>query len=51
MTVLHNIVQRAERRAAAKPAARWQEPSTGRFLSALAPLGDRPTVASDEGLH
>jgi len=37
MTVPRRNVQRAERRAAPKPAR--------------IPLGDRPTVPSDEGLH
>ena len=43
--------ERAERRAAPKPAARWRESSAGRLTSALAPSGDRPVYPPDEGLH
>ena len=42
--------ERAERRAAPKPAARWRVPPTGRHSSTLAPSGDRPMYPSDEGL-
>ncbi len=41
--------ERAERRAAPKPAARWRDPSTGRLTSALAPSGDRLRHSADEG--
>jgi hypothetical protein len=41
--------QRTERWAAPEPVASWHESSTGRFVSALAPSGDRPTYPSDEG--
>jgi hypothetical protein len=40
---------RAERRAAPKPAVRWHEAFTGRFVSSLTPPGDRPTYSSHEG--
>jgi len=42
-------MKRAERRAAPKPAVRWQQPSAGRLLSTLTPSGDRPMYLSDEG--
>ena len=42
-------MKRAERRAAPKPAIRWQETSPGRFLSMLTPSGDRTMYPSDEG--
>jgi hypothetical protein len=41
---------RAERRAARKPAARWRNPPTGRFASALAPLGAEPGHEQSDGL-
>lgn len=41
--------ERAERRAAPKPAAHGCHASTGRMAVQLAPLGDRSTYPSDEG--
>ena len=41
---------RAERRAAAKPAVRRQEASTGRFLSTLTPSGAEPGHEQPGGL-
>ncbi len=41
--------ERAERRAAPKPAVRWHAMSTGHRLSALTPSGDRSTYSLNEG--
>jgi hypothetical protein len=45
----HAPSPRAGRPAAPKLAARWHQPSPGRFVSALAPSGDRRTYPAAEG--
>ncbi len=44
-----NEAERAERRAAPKPAVRWRELSAGQPTSTLTPSGDRPEYSTDEG--